>query len=389
MKEKLLFYRPAAAAFLVIMAMALTSSTMSFFLEPVCESLQISRGSFSAIFSLMSVSGALSNPFLGQYAGKHGVRGILLLTGFWAGACMVLMSLVTRLWMLYAATFCLGLFGSTCLTLCGTVIVQQSYSGAQAAGVLGAVMAGSGVGGIFFSLIIPGIIGAFGWRMGMRAMGIGWLSLLLLGMLLLGKQPLLRSTEKKDAVGLGMTRAEALKSPKLYLQMLVTIVISACCGLQQQLPSLLGAKGFTAGQVSVMISATTAFLALGKFGQGLLYGKIGEKKGGLLTMAVFAAGCLAIFSKALAWPALLLLSLGMGIYTTLLPVVVRRVFGSREYASIWALVSTVGCAGTVVGYPLWGTVYDLTGTYTLGLIGAAVLLAGAMWAHYETLKDVP
>ena len=81
MKEKLTFYRPAAAAFLVIMAMALTSSTISFFLEPICESLRISRGSFSLIFSLMSISGALSNPFVGQYAGKKGVRGILFLTG--------------------------------------------------------------------------------------------------------------------------------------------------------------------------------------------------------------------------------------------------------------------------------------------------------------------
>ena len=144
MKEKISFYRPAAAAFLVIMAMALTSSTISFFLEPVCEDLQISRGSFSLIFSLMSVSGALSNPFLGQYAGKKGVRAILLLTGLWTGVCMVLLSLVTKLWMLYAVAFCMGLLGSTCLTLCGNVIVQQNYFGPQAAGILGAVMAGTG-----------------------------------------------------------------------------------------------------------------------------------------------------------------------------------------------------------------------------------------------------
>jgi multiple sugar transport system permease protein len=62
-------------------------------------------------------------------------------------------------------------------------MVQQSYSGAQASGILGAVMAGSGVGGVFFSLIIPGIMEAFGWRMGMRAMGISWMLLLWLGML--------------------------------------------------------------------------------------------------------------------------------------------------------------------------------------------------------------
>ena len=302
MKEKLTFYRPAAAAFLVIMAMALTSSTISFFLEPVCEDLQISRGSFSMIFSLMSISGALSNPFVGQYAGKKGVRGILLLTGLWAGSCMFLLSLVTRLWMLYALAFCLGLFGASCLTLCGNVIVQQNYFEAQASGILGAVMAGTGVGGMFFSLIIPRVIAVFDWRMGMTVMGICWLTLLWLGALLLGKQNRLQEGKSSGAVGLGMTRAEALKSPKLYLQMVVIVIMSACCGLQQQLPSLLGARGFTAGQVSVMISAMTVFLAIGKFGQGLLYGKIGVEKGGLLTMAAFAAGCLAMFSKALAWP---------------------------------------------------------------------------------------
>ena len=388
MKEKLSFYRPAVAAFLVIMAMALTSSTMSFFLEPVCESLQISRGSFSLIFSLMSISGALSSPFVGQYAGRKGVRGILLLTALWAGGCMFLLSLVTKLWMLYVVAFALGLFGSSCLTLCGNVIVQQNYFGPQASGILGAVMAGTGVGGMFFSLIIPKIIASFGWRMGYRVMGLSWLLLVVLGVVLLGKQTMLQYGKGNGAVGLGMTRAEALKSPRLYLQMVVIVIMAACCGLQQQLPSLLGAKGFRAGQVSVMISAMTVFLALGKFGQGLLYGKIGVEKGGLLTMAAFALGCLSMFSKVLVWPGLVLLAVGMGIYTTLLPVVIRRVFGSREYASIWALVSTVGCAGTFVGYPMWGTVYDLTGTYTLGLIGAAVLLAIAMWAHWKTLQNI-
>ena len=388
MKEKLTFYRPALAAFLVIMAMALTSSTMSFFLEPVCESLQISRGSFSLIFSLMSVAGALTNPFVGQYAGKKGVRGILFVTGLWAGICMILLSMVTKLWMLYVVAFCLGMFGSSCVCLCGNVMVQQAYMGPQASVILGAVMAGTGVSGMVFSLVFPGIIDAFGWRIGMRVMGICWLTLVWLGMLLIGRQTGLPGGNTSGAIGLGMTRAEALKSPKLYLQMVVIVVISACCGLQQQLPSLLGAKGFATGQVSVMISAMTVFLAVGKFGQGILYGKIGVKKGGFITMTAFAAGGLAMLTKVLVWPGLILLAVGMGIYTTLLPVVIRRVFGSREYASIWALVSTVGCAGTFVGYPLWGTIYDLTGTYTLGLIGAAVLLAGAMAAHYLTLKDI-
>ena len=61
MKEKLAFYRPAAAAFLTMMAMAVTTSTLSFFVEPMCAQLGVGRGSVSLIFSLMTVSCALTS----------------------------------------------------------------------------------------------------------------------------------------------------------------------------------------------------------------------------------------------------------------------------------------------------------------------------------------
>jgi len=387
MKEKFAFYRPAAAAFLTMMAMALTSSSISFFLEPICESLRISRGSFSLIFSLMSISGALVNPFLGQIAGKKGVRGILLLAGVWTGGCMFLISMTSGLWMLYLVAFCMGLFGSTCMALCGNVIVQQAYFGPQASAILGAVMAGSGVGGMIFSLIIPGCMSGFGWRMAMRIMGSCWLCLLWAAAVLLGKQNMTVGNNASGAVGLGMTRAEALKSPKLYLQMVIIIIITACCGVQQQLPSLLSAQGFGTGQVSVMISVMTAFLAVGKFAQGMLYGRIGVKKGGIRMLAVFALGNLAMLSKGLAYPGLILLAFGMGIYTTLLPQVARRIFGSREYAAIWSLISTAGCFGTFVANPVWGMIYDKTGTYTLGLAASALLLAVAALVVNVSMKE--
>lgn len=386
MKEKIKQYRPAVAAFLTMMAMALTSSTMSFFVGPICDSLGVSRGSFSLIFSLMSVAGALTNPFIGQRAGKKGVRDILVLTGAWGGCCMVLLSMAHSLWLLYLAGFCLGLFGSTCVALCGNVIVQQSYFGPQASSILGAVMAGSGVGGMLFSLVVPGCIASFGWQTGMRIMAVFWAALLWVSALILGKQSPLNAHSGKGAVGLGMTRAEAVKDKRLYLQMLIIVIITACCGLQQQLPSLLSANGFDTATVSVMISAMTAFLAIGKVAQGVLYGRIGIEKGGMLMLGAFALGCLAMLSKALAYPGLILLALGMGIYTTLLPQVVRRIFGSKEYAAIWSLISTVGCAGTFVANPIWGTVYDVTGSYALGLIAAPVLLVVAMWAMRQSLK---
>ena len=386
MKEKILAYRPAAAAFLTMMAMALTSSTLSFFLEPLCMELDIGRGSVSLIFSLMSVSGALLNPFLGQYVGKHGVRGVLLLCGTWTGVCMILLSGVSSLWMLYIVAFCMGAFSSTCLALCANVIVQQAYFGPQASGILGGVMAGSGVGGMIFSIVIPWCMASFGWKWAMVAMGISWWAMIWMATIILGKKQVGEFGSGNGAVGLGMTRAEALKSPKLYLMMAVIIVICACCGVQQQLPSMLSAFGLEAATVSLMISISTAFLAAGKLGQGLLYGKLGVRTGGCLMLGVFAGGMLLLLSPSLVWPGLILLSFGLGIYTTLLPQVTRRIFGSREYAAIWSLISTAGCAGTFLANPLWGAVYDMTGSYSMALVGCAALLMAAIWAMLQALK---
>ena len=69
-----------------------TSSTISFFLEPVCAELGIGKGSFSLIFSLMTIAGALTNPILGRFAGKHGVRGILAVSAVWGCGSLLLFS---------------------------------------------------------------------------------------------------------------------------------------------------------------------------------------------------------------------------------------------------------------------------------------------------------
>ena len=386
MKEKFTSSRPAIAAFLVMMAMAITSSCISFFLAPICDHLQVGRGQVSLMFSLMTLTGALMNPVLGQYAGKHGVRNILLVSGVWTGVGLWLFSLANSLWVLYAAAFAMGAFATSCVALCGNVIVQQAYMGPQASGILGVVMAGSGVGGMIFSLIIPGIISGQGWQFAIRIMAVVWLVFLWLAAFVLGNLKPIQVSSLKNPVGLGMTRQEAMKSPKLYLQMVVIIVITACCGVQQQIPSLLGAYGFEAGQVSIMVSMLTAFLAVGKVAQGLLYGKLGIQKGGYIMMVVFALGFLTLTSKALVYPGLVLLAFGLGIYTTLLPQVARQVFGSREYASIWSLIATAGSVGSFVATPVWGLIYDFSGSYTMGLVVAPIMLMAALGALVLTFR---
>ena len=373
--EKLREYRPALAAFLLMMAMSLTTTALSFFVGPVCNTLGFGRGSFTVYYSLMTAIGAFSIPILGQIINKRGVRGILAVSAFWVAAGLWAFSLSGALWMFYAAGAGLGLFGTSCVSLCANVIVQQSYSGGRASGLLGLVMSGSGVGGMIVSLLLPGLIEDLGWRMCYRLLALCWLVLGLSVLALLGKADLSGGVGQRRTPVDGMTRAQALRSPKLYLLTLVMFLLTAACGIQQQIPSVLAGFGFATDQVSAMVSFFTAALALGKIAQGILYSRLGPQRGGLLIVAVFAGSFLVLGRPGLVYPGLAMLAVGMGSVTTLMPTLTRFTFGALEYAAIWSILSTASSIGALIATPLFGMAYDAFGSYAPAMTASSLGLA--------------
>lgn len=388
--QKIHSLRPSIAAFLLMMAMSITSTALSFFVSPVCDALGIGRGSFTIYYSIMTAAGAFSTSFWGQHINRRGTRGLILLCGLWCAAGLMLFSFASSLWMFYLIGGLTGLTATSCVSLCANVIMQQSYSGDQAAGLLGIVMAGSGVGGMLFSMILPGMIETFGWQMGYRFLAVCWLVFVWSAFFILGKQKVEVSIGRASLPVDGMSRAEAMRSPDLYLLIAVIMILAACCGILQQIPSLLEGMGFSSGQVSAMVSFMTAALAVGKILQGGLCGKIGIRRGIYIMVAIFAVSFPMLMVKSIIYPALVALALGLGIPTTLMPTVTRFAFGAREFAAIWSMLATASSVGSFISTPLWGMVYDMTGTYTPALIVSSVSLVIALGALFLVFrkKDV-
>jgi len=378
--------RPSAAAFLLMMAMAVTTTALSFFVSPVCAELGIGRGSFTLYYSLMTAAGAVSTSFLGQYINRNGVRNVMLLSGIWCFCGLLLFSFSNSLWMFYGVAVVMGFFATSCMNLCANVIVQTSYSSDQASNLLGFVMAGSGVGGMIFSIILPGILENMGWRFGYRFLAVCWIVLVIPAFLLIGKQKTEDSVGNKKIPLTGMTRAEALRNPKFYLMMAAIVIYTAACGIQQQIPSLLEGMRFSASQVSVMVSVLTASLAVGKIFQGMLYGRIGISKGGIFMSLLFMTGFLLLINRATVYPGLITLAFGMGTVTTLMPTAVRFVFGARDFAAIWSVLATASSVGSFVATPVWGMIYDGFGSYVPGLIAMPVLLMAGMLSMLLALR---
>ena len=379
-------YRAALAAFVLMFSMAITTTALSFFVVPVCSELGLSRGSFTVYYSFLTASGAAAAPFLGQVIQKRGIRSILSVGPIWVCTGLFLFSFSGKLWMFYAVAAVMGVFGTACVSLCAPIIVQQSYERSRASGILGIVMSGSGLGGMVLSLFLPGLIEALGWRWGYRFLGILWLVLGSCSRLLLGKETIGSAAVQRREETEGMTRTSALRDPRLYLLTLVMFILSAACGIQTQLPPLLSGYGFGTAQVSSMVSFFTASLAGGKIAQGLLYSKIGPRRGGLPVLAAFSVGFLLLQMPGFTVAALAMLAVGMGSVTTLMPTLTRSVFDSRSYAAIWSILSTASNVGTLIAAPLYGTVYDISGSYGPALVASFLGLAICSVLLHMTLR---
>ena len=378
--------RPAFSAFLLMLTMSLLSTALSFFVAPVCEDLGFGRGSFTLYYSLMVAAGAVSASFLGNYMNQNGVRGVILLSAVWCGLGFWGLSVSKALWMFYILGGAMGLFGSTCVYLAANVIVQQSYSSKDAAAVLGLVMAGSGIGGVIWSNLVPGWLETIGWRSSYRVLGLCWLGLAVLAALVLGKRQMSSVFGHAKTSDDGSTKKAALKSIRFYLAVMVMCILACASCISQQLPAVLEGLGHDSGRIGLMISIMTAASAVGTIAEGMACAKIGIKKTMVVVLGLYVTGYVMLALNISVYVALVCLAFGAGSIGTLMPVVVRTIFGGRDYAAIWSVVISCSSVASFLAAPLWGMIYDVFGNYMPALVAMPVLLLLGIAALLGALK---
>ena len=382
-------FRPALSAFLLMLTMSLLSTALSFFVVPVCSDLNFGRGSFTLYYSLMVAAGAVSASFLGTYMNKKGVRGVVLLSGIWCGVGFLGLSLSSQLWMFYLLGAAMGLFGSTCVYLAANVIVQQSYSSRHVGAILGIVMACAGIGGVIWSNLVPQVLDNLSWRFGYRMLGICWLVLAVLSVLILGKQELAGAFGNMKGIPMdGTTKKDALKSHRFYLAVALMCILSIGSCISQHLPSVLGEMGHDSAQIGLMVSVMTAASAVGTVLEGAICGKLGIKKTMLGVLVIYAVGFVFMSLRISVYAALAFLAFGSGSIGTLMPVLVRRIFGGREYAAIWSVVISCSSVASFIGAPVWGMVYDYSGSYRPALMAMPLFLAAGVACLFGAFRNI-
>lgn len=200
----------------------------------------------------------------------------------------------------------------------------------------------------------------------------------LLALVILGKRDLTGGIGHAQTAVDGSSKQEALRSPKFFLAAYIMCAITVCSCISQQLPAVLGGMGRGEGEISLMLSVMTAFVAVGSVAEGVLCSRFGIVKTLTTVLALYALGFGLMALGIGVYPALVCLALGGSALGTLMPVVVRQLFGGRDYAAIWSVVISCSSVASFLATPGWGMVYDSFGTYTPALVAMPILLGLAV-----------
>lgn len=394
----------AVAACLIMSAMIGGSVSFGFFMDPVTTDLGFSRSAFSLYFSIVTVVGAITLPIYGNLIRKVGSRKCVIFFGIWTGIAMACFSLCESLVAFYVVAVFVGLGFFGCSYITAPVIVDTWFKEKNGA-VMGAAAATGGIVGVIAGFVFPAIITSLGWQAGYIAMGIMVFVLTVpAGIFLLRSTPQELGLEPYGAQAAaaaatvasdgaeqeGMTYAQALRSPKLWISIIAWLMFTITVSVTQHLSAYFTSIGFDPAMAGIFMSIISAALIVTSFLAGAVSDKLGLFKTIVICSLLYVLSFVLLPVSGMGFALICVALFGMSVgntYTSVFaPVVTSSVFGKRDYAAIWGVVSMVCVLGQAVGTPLWGLSFDLTGGYQFGMFVAAVLNVVGMVCVMAVLK---
>lgn len=365
-----------------------------------------------------AVTMTLMLPILGKLLAKSkNPKLLFILSAIDAAGAYMLLSVANSLPALYAIGVLAGLGSGLMLYMCVPYFVNSWFAdkGPLAMGIAFAI---SSAGSMIFSPIAASIISADGWRA--CALRLGLVTLIVaVGALLIFvrvvKDPSERYGAAKAAEAAkatasaaattaapltGVSTKVALKSPTFYLTWLFIFSFYFIGNMLMHIPSCAVSFGYSLLLASTLVSVVSATGIVVQFCLGGVVAKFGWFKTVCLGMVT---GLLAaIFwlmgkngdNSAIMYVASVAYAMCVGMPQVVCPLMVRDVFGDKDFTSIWSKLATAISLSGALGVPALALVYNLSGTYVTSLyvlMGFVVLtfvcLLGAKLTSKKLVKD--
>ena len=384
-------YYPAFIIFACAVGMALGVATFliyafGVFIDPIATELEAGRGQVSLALTLGILGNLVAAPLVGLLSDKYGARRMILIGIVALSLFLASFSLVQSLSQLYLAALLMVLFAAGTGPITYARIISSWFEKRRGL-ALGLTMAGLGIGGAIAPVLSQSLIDDFGWRMAYRYLGVIILvvSFPLLLLLLRNRppQPARQALEESWAPRTeetGLSVAESARQGAFWFMAIGFFLVAlGNSGGLVHLPPLLTDAGLTPQRAAFYAGIMGVGVTIGRASAGFLldmfhapYVAIGFLLGPVLAYLSFLSG---IDPKLVLVP-VLLFGIGIGAEFDIIPYLITRYFGIKNFGAIYGIQIVTFSLGTGMGPVVMGFGYDKYGSYDPTLvfaIGALVL----------------
>jgi MFS family permease len=358
------------------------------FIKPWQHDFGWNREQISQAFTLAALSVAFCSPVMGRFLDRFEPRKIisLMMVAFGLGFAS-LATLTSSLVRFEVTAVLIGIAGSGTYQL-GYARIVASWFERRLGTALSVVVAGSGLGSLFFPPLVQYSITAHGWRVTI---------LILAALPLLVGAPLTyffapsgragaprRTTGAKPHASAGLTWKQALLTRSFWLIALgVGCMSLADNGITVHLAPMLSDRGLKAEDIAFIVSILGGASVAGRLLLGWVldyFEGAGIAMGALLLAGsgIFLLGHARSLHSAAVGASIE--GLGMGCEFDLVPYMLKRYFGMQSFSTMYGLTYSVYAVAGGTAPLLLGYIYDATGSYThilsiFSVVSACVAIA--------------
>ena len=378
-----------AACILVIYAFALF--TFGVFLRPMTVAFNWERGVLSGALSVAILLAGFLAIVSGRLGDKYGPRVLLTISGLSIGTGFLLMSQINSLWQVYLIW---GFFMGIGISCCWVPLVSTipRWFAKRRGIAIGITVAGLGLGGIIAPLLAQRLISAYEWQQAFIILGLmTFIGIIPLAQFMkhspqrVGLKPYGEDETIKNEhplVAGGLSFPQVIKTSRFWVWGLillhfffsirVVIVHIVPHAVDVGVPPIIAAS---------IVSIIAGCSIIGQLSTGLISDRIGSRL--LLIVCIFlqalALGWL-LFAREIWMFYLFAVMLGLAYGGTVLlqTIITTELFGLSSLGIILGGLILFITVGEALGAPIAGSIFDITGSYSLVFLISVIMSAVAI-----------
>jgi MFS family permease len=385
-----------AVAFVVdFVAVGFFFYSYAVFLLPIANELgDGSRLGANTGLALVNAVAAGLAPWVGNALDRFSIKAIMAVGTCISAAGFAFLSIVESMLQFYLVLICLTAVGTGMMGQLATAKLVANWFVAKRGMALGIATMGVSLSGVIMPFVTTWLIGQFGWRGSFQVFSVATLIIVLPVVLLY----VVNTPEEKDQEPDGRKRLplpdrvvvpkppqpnwlEILRMPTFWA---VTLTFGLLfCGMGATLTNMVALSkdlGFTGYQAAAILPIGALAGVIGKVFFGVLSDRANIRSAIVWAAATQGVGIAMLIFVESYWAlatASAIFGFGMGGVVPLHASAVGAYFGRHGFGKLMGLMRPMMLPLQVLGLPLAGWVYDVTGNYDVAFVWFLVFLAVA------------